>query len=243
MVPVVTARAYITVQASSNARLSGLRGSLNEGLVTLYIGDCIASLERIPAEVERLASDLIELSTRYNFAFWLPGANVLRGWARNATGDKVEGAVRNDPAFVFPSSSAWKRASDAWEVIAFLEAEPVEKSWKELMASQARDESIRRIMAGAGELMLNSPAPAHVGFMTRFEFHSACLAALGLGDLRDCTLFVRREAVAVLRYSGYQVESSPTPGSQSDVAAELRSISPDAGSVRTRPCKNKASHR
>jgi hypothetical protein len=31
---------------------------------------------------------------------------------------------------------------------------------------------------------------------------------------------VRREAVAVLRYSGYQVESSPTPGSQSDVAAD-----------------------
>jgi hypothetical protein len=61
--------------------------------VTLYIGACIASLERIPAEVERLASDLIELSTRYNFAFWLPGANVLRGWARSATGDKVEGAV------------------------------------------------------------------------------------------------------------------------------------------------------
>jgi hypothetical protein len=58
--------------------------------VTLYIGACIASLERIPAEVERLASDLIELSTRYNFAFWLPGANVLRGWARSATGDSLQ---------------------------------------------------------------------------------------------------------------------------------------------------------
>ena len=68
MGPVVTARAYITVQASSNARLSGLGGSL-----TLYIGARIASLERIPPEVECLASDLIELSTRYNCAFWLPG--------------------------------------------------------------------------------------------------------------------------------------------------------------------------
>jgi hypothetical protein len=34
---------------------------------------------------------LIELSTRYNFAFWLPGANVLRGWARSASGDTAEG--------------------------------------------------------------------------------------------------------------------------------------------------------
>ena len=45
------------------------------------------------------------------------------------------------------------------EVIAFIEAEPIEKSWKELMASQATDESITRIMAGAGELMLESPPP------------------------------------------------------------------------------------
>jgi len=41
--------------------------------------------------VERLASELIELSARYNFAFWLPGANVLRGWARSVSGDTSEG--------------------------------------------------------------------------------------------------------------------------------------------------------
>ena len=45
------------------------------------------------------------------------------------------------------------------EVIAFLEAQPIEKSWKELIVSQVGDEGIRRIAAGAGELMLNSPAP------------------------------------------------------------------------------------
>lgn len=69
--------------------------------MTLYIGACIASLERIPAEVERLASDLIELSTRYNFAFWLPGANVLRGWARSATGTAYKTA-KKDGEFVVP---------------------------------------------------------------------------------------------------------------------------------------------
>jgi predicted ATPase len=44
-----------------------------------------------PAEVERLASDLIELSTRHKFATWLPGGAVLRGWARSASGNTAEG--------------------------------------------------------------------------------------------------------------------------------------------------------
>jgi predicted ATPase len=41
--------------------------------------------------VARLASDLIELSTRQNFAFWLPGGEILRGWARSASGSTAEG--------------------------------------------------------------------------------------------------------------------------------------------------------
>jgi hypothetical protein len=57
----------------------------------LYLGSVIACFERNPTEVDRLASDLIELCARYNFAFYLPGANVLRGWARSASGDKIEG--------------------------------------------------------------------------------------------------------------------------------------------------------
>jgi hypothetical protein len=46
-----------------------------------------------------------------------------------------------------------------WEVIAFLEVQPIEKSWKQLIVSEAGDEGIRRIAAEAGELMLNSPGP------------------------------------------------------------------------------------
>ena len=41
--------------------------------------------------MERLASDLIELSTRQNFVRWLPGGEVLRGWARSALGGTAEG--------------------------------------------------------------------------------------------------------------------------------------------------------
>jgi predicted ATPase len=59
--------------------------------VALTFGAVLAHFERNPAEVERLASELIELSTRQNFVRWLPGGEVLRGWARSASGDTAEG--------------------------------------------------------------------------------------------------------------------------------------------------------
>jgi hypothetical protein len=43
-----------------------------------------------PSEAERLASDLIELSTPQNFALWLARGTVLRGWACSASGDTVD---------------------------------------------------------------------------------------------------------------------------------------------------------
>ena len=51
----------------------------------------LACLEHNPAEVERLASDLMELSTRQNFALWLAGGAVLRGWARSVSGSSAQG--------------------------------------------------------------------------------------------------------------------------------------------------------
>jgi len=57
----------------------------------LYFAGILARFEHNPAEVERFASELVEMSTRYNFAFWLPGANVLRGWARSVSGETAEG--------------------------------------------------------------------------------------------------------------------------------------------------------
>ena len=59
--------------------------------LALYWAGLLAHFERNPTEVERLASDLIELSTRQAFASWLPGGVVLRGWARSASGDTAEG--------------------------------------------------------------------------------------------------------------------------------------------------------
>jgi predicted ATPase len=59
--------------------------------VALWFAGFLAHFERGPAKVERLASDLIELATRQNFAQLLAGGQVLRGWARSSCGDTVEG--------------------------------------------------------------------------------------------------------------------------------------------------------
>jgi predicted ATPase len=54
----------------------------------------IAYFERNPAEVERLAAEVVELATRHNFAFWLTPAAILSGWARSASGQIDEGITR-----------------------------------------------------------------------------------------------------------------------------------------------------
>ena len=41
--------------------------------------------------VERLASELIELSTRYGFVAWLAFGKIFCGWARSASGSTAEG--------------------------------------------------------------------------------------------------------------------------------------------------------
>jgi tetratricopeptide (TPR) repeat protein len=59
--------------------------------VALNFGAGLAYNERNPAEVDRLASEMIELSTRHNFAQWLAVGAVHRGWARSASGNTAEG--------------------------------------------------------------------------------------------------------------------------------------------------------
>jgi serine/threonine protein kinase len=51
----------------------------------------LGQIEGNLAEVEHCALEVIELSTRHNFATWLPGAVILRGWARSASGHTAEG--------------------------------------------------------------------------------------------------------------------------------------------------------
>ena len=55
--------------------------------VALLWAALLGHLERGPAEVERAASELVELSTRQGFAFWLATALVLLGWSRGVSGN------------------------------------------------------------------------------------------------------------------------------------------------------------
>ena len=83
--------------ASSHATMAesiSLAKDLNDMHVltnAIFDSACLAYYERNVSEVERLASNVIELSTRYNFAFFLAIGSILRGWARSASGDATEG--------------------------------------------------------------------------------------------------------------------------------------------------------
>ena len=68
-------------------QLNDMHGLAN----ALYYAGFLAHFEGNPAEVKHCASDLIELSTRQNFAFWLAGGKILRGWKQSASGDTAEG--------------------------------------------------------------------------------------------------------------------------------------------------------
>ena len=48
-------------------------------------------IPQITAEVERLATELMELATRQHFAYWLAIGTTFRGWPRSASGEAVEG--------------------------------------------------------------------------------------------------------------------------------------------------------
>ena len=102
--PAVSCLGYLTLSewhlgdiASCHSSMAGalsLAKELNDmvGLAfALYRAAVLGHLERNPAEVERYASDLIELSTRHNFAYWLAAGAILRGWARSASGDAAKG--------------------------------------------------------------------------------------------------------------------------------------------------------
>ena len=76
------------------AQATSLAKELNDThtlAVALFWAMMLGHLKGNHAEVARLASDLIELSTRQNFAFWLPGGAILRGWARIASSETGEG--------------------------------------------------------------------------------------------------------------------------------------------------------
>jgi serine/threonine protein kinase/TolB-like protein/Tfp pilus assembly protein PilF len=76
------------------AQAISLAKELNDShalVLALYHSAILSVYERNPAEVERWASDVIEVSARRGFVSHLSGASVLRGWARSALGNTAEG--------------------------------------------------------------------------------------------------------------------------------------------------------
>jgi serine/threonine protein kinase len=69
----------------------------------LAFAGILGSLKRDAAEVDRVASDLIELSTRHLFAQWLFVGQVFRGWARSSCGDTAEGL-----AWIERGTAGWR---------------------------------------------------------------------------------------------------------------------------------------
>jgi hypothetical protein len=84
---IASAQATIEEAISLVKELNNMHGLA----VALLLAAILAQLEHKPDEVERLASELIELSTRQNFAFWVPMGFILRGWARSVLGNTTEG--------------------------------------------------------------------------------------------------------------------------------------------------------
>ena len=84
---IVSCHATMTEAISLAKELNDMHGLA----VALWHAGWLAYFQRDSTEVERCASDLIELSTRQNFMLWLAGGEVLRGWARSASGDTAEG--------------------------------------------------------------------------------------------------------------------------------------------------------
>ena len=83
--------------------------------VALYLAGYFGHFERNPAEVERCASDLIELSTRQNFPLWRAGGEVFRGWARSASGSTAEGL-----SWIEDGIEHWRAAGSMWTVPYYL---------------------------------------------------------------------------------------------------------------------------
>ena len=84
----------ITACQITLARAISLAKELNDmyaSAVALFHATFASHFEGNFAEVERLASDLMELSTRQHFALWRAAGKVFRGWARSASRSTAEG--------------------------------------------------------------------------------------------------------------------------------------------------------
>jgi serine/threonine protein kinase len=102
--PVVACLCYLTLSEWHLGEIASCQGNMDEAIsiakglndmnaLALALGwaSVLAYFEHKPAEMDRLAVDLIELSRRHNFGYWQAVGAINRGWARSVSGDIAEG--------------------------------------------------------------------------------------------------------------------------------------------------------
>jgi serine/threonine protein kinase/tetratricopeptide (TPR) repeat protein len=105
--PVVGCLCYQAMSEWHLGEIAACRANINEAIslaeelkdtnalaLALNWAASLGQRERNPARVDRLAADLMELSTRHNFVYFLAVGAIYSGWARSASGDSAEGIAR-----------------------------------------------------------------------------------------------------------------------------------------------------
>jgi hypothetical protein len=80
-----------SIQTDKSISIAKELNDMNGLAFALAWASGLGCVERDPAAVDRMASDLIELSTHHNFVYWLAIGAIYRGWARSASGNTTEG--------------------------------------------------------------------------------------------------------------------------------------------------------
>jgi serine/threonine protein kinase/predicted ATPase len=102
--PIVTCAAFEAIIEWHAGEIASCRATMAEAIslakalndmhalaVAFFWAAVLGYYERNPPEVERYASDLLELATRHRFRYWRACGVILRGWARSTLGDTAEG--------------------------------------------------------------------------------------------------------------------------------------------------------
>jgi tetratricopeptide (TPR) repeat protein len=103
-VPITSTLSFATISEWHLGEISSCRATIAEAIslakqlndihglvVNLVFAATLEYCECNPSEVERLASDVIEFSTRHHFAHYMAVGAIWRGWARSVSGNTTEG--------------------------------------------------------------------------------------------------------------------------------------------------------
>jgi predicted ATPase len=182
----------------------------------LFYATILAYLERNPAEVEHRASELIQLSMRQHFVFWLPEGTIYQGWARSVSGDTAEGI-----ACIEDGLRNYQAAGAILEVPFMLALKA------EALHLAGRTPEALAVIEEAGRLVEKSGAHYCSAELNRFR--GVFLAAMGFGDAQIEAAFcealrtaAQQKSISLLErveasYAEYRCRKGGRPGATAKV--------------------------